>query len=192
VAGLAGLLPPDAPFVDAAVVDAVAPLPVVAAGGIGDGRGLAAVLCLGAGAAWLGTRFIATTEAPFDPVYKDAIVRASVTDTLYSSLFDGGWPDAPHRALRNSTVREWERAGQPPTGERPGEGQPVAEAADGTPILRYDDALPSLGSRGNLEALALYAGQSAGLVRSVRPVREVIISIVDDAEAVLAAPGGRR
>lgn len=86
-----------------AVVDAVR-VPVVAAGGIGDGRGLAAVLMLGAQAGWMGTRFVASTEGPH--AYKRRIVDATETDTALSTVFGEGWPDAPHRTLVNEAVRE--------------------------------------------------------------------------------------
>src|SRR6266851_8428685 len=120
------------------VVDAVAPAPVVAAGGIADGRGLAAVLALGAAGAWIGTRFLASQEADAHPVYKQKVLQAAETDTVYSRLFDGGWPDAPLRTLRNSTVTNWEASGSLPSGERPGEGEVVATwIDDGSPILRY-------------------------------------------------------
>ena len=105
-----------------AVVDAVAPVPVVAAGGIADGRGLAAALALGASAVWMGTRFVLAAETEAHPRYRELLLAASESDTAYTRLFDGGWPDAPHRTLRNSTVGVWERAGRPPTGTRPGEG----------------------------------------------------------------------
>ena len=95
------------------VVDAVAPAPVVAAGGIADGRGLAAALALGAAGVWLGTRFIASQEADAHAVYKEMVLQADETETVYSSLFDGGWPNAPHRTLRNSTLRQWEAGGSP-------------------------------------------------------------------------------
>src|SRR5438552_2106929 len=75
-----------------AVVDAVAPVPVVAAGGIADGRGIAAALVLGAAGAWLGTRFLATVEAPHHPAYKERVLAASETETVYATeLFDLGW-----------------------------------------------------------------------------------------------------
>src|SRR5207249_1962173 len=81
----------------AAVVDAVT-IPVVAAGGIGNGGGLAAVLVLGAQAAWLGTRFVACVESPF--AYKDAVVAAAETDTLTAGEEAGSWPaGAPYRVL---------------------------------------------------------------------------------------------
>ena len=117
-----------------AVVDAVAPIPVVAAGGIADGRGLAAVLMLGASAGWLGTRFVMSAEAPALPPYRDRLAAADATSTVYSSVFDGGWPDAPHRTLRNSTIEMWEAAGRPPSGQRPGEGETIATWSDGEPI----------------------------------------------------------
>ena len=90
-----------------AVVDAVAPTPVIAAGGIGDGRGVAAVLALGAAGAWVGTRFLAASEAGIHPDYRRRILAAGEADTFYGTLFDRGWPDAPHRTLRNSTVEAW-------------------------------------------------------------------------------------
>ena len=83
-----------------AVVDAIDPVPVVAAGGITDGRGLAAALCLGAQAVWVGTRFLAAHEADIHPAYRARVLSAVASDTFYSSLFDGGWPDAPGRVLR--------------------------------------------------------------------------------------------
>ena len=127
-----------------AVVDAVAPIPVVAAGGIGDGRGLAAVLMLGASAAWLGTRFVMSAEAPALPAYRDRLAAADATSTVYSSVFDVGWPDAPHRTLRNSTLEMWEAAGRPPSGERPGEGETVGTWSDGEPIVRYESESPRI------------------------------------------------
>jgi nitronate monooxygenase len=114
-----------------AVVDAVSPVPVIAAGGIADGRGLAAALALGAAGAWLGTRFVASEEAGLHPAYKARIAAAVETDTVYSSVFDVGWPNAPHRTLQNSTIRLWQDAGSPASGARPGEGEAVATSADG-------------------------------------------------------------
>jgi nitronate monooxygenase len=166
------------------VVDAVAPVPVLAAGGIADGRGLAAALCLGAGGVWMGTRFVASREAALHDDYKGRVLAAAETDTLHTRLFDEGWPDAPHRVLRNSTVRGWLAAGRPPSGQRPGEGEPVA-ATDGVPHRRYSDALPEPHTEGDVEALALYAGQSAGLVAAVEGAGELVRRIAGDAAALL-------
>jgi nitronate monooxygenase len=168
-----------------AVVDAVAPKPVVAAGGIGDGRGVAAALALGAGGVWVGTRFLASEEAAVDAIYKDLVVESRETDTLYSRLFDVGWPDAPHRTLRNSTVELWEAAGRPGPGSRPGEGETVATFADGRPAVRYSDVIPLAGMTGDLEALALYAGQSVGLVGEIQPASEIVDSLMNEASTAL-------
>jgi len=103
-----------------AVVDAVAPVPVIAAGGIGDARGVAAVLALGAQAAWLGTRFLLAEEMPIHEEYRRRLIAAAETDPQwYPNLYEVGWPDSPHRALRNSTARAWEAAGRP----HPGSGR---------------------------------------------------------------------
>jgi nitronate monooxygenase len=107
-----------------AVVDAVGQVPVVAAGGIADGRGLAAVLALGASGAWIGTRFLASQEVEIHPQYRDRLLQAAEDDTVYlEELFDIGWAKAPHRVLRNDTVTAWEAAGRPARGKRPGEGE---------------------------------------------------------------------
>jgi nitronate monooxygenase len=164
------------------VADAV-DVPVVAAGGVADGRGVAAVLAAGADGAWLGTRFLATEEAAVESVYRERVVDADETDTLHAELFDRGWEGTPHRVLRNSTVEAWEAAGRPPAGERPGEGEVIAEYPDGTPIERYGDDLAVEGAEGDLEALPLYAGQSSGLTDEVRPAAAVVEELVAETEA---------
>jgi nitronate monooxygenase len=168
-----------------AVVDAVGDVPVVAAGGITDGRGLAAVLALGAGAAWMGTRFVASEEAPAHPDYVAWILGARETDTFHSSLFDIGWPDAPHRVLRNRTIEAWLAAGRPPSGARPGEGDVVARRADGSEILRYSSVTVRAGTTGDIDALSLWAGQGVGLVHEVLPAGEIVRRIAAEAEAIL-------
>ena len=166
-----------------AVVDAVAPLPVIAAGGIADGRGLAAVLALGGAGAWIGTRFLATPEADAHDEWKRRIVAARETDTVYTELFDLGWPNAPHRVLRNSTYDLWDAAGRPPSGRRPGESELVARQRDGAALLRYSDSSPKPGAIGEIEATCLYAGQSVGLVHDIVPAGELVRRIGAEAEA---------
>lgn len=175
-----------------AVVDAVAPLPVIAAGGIADGRGLAAVLALGGAGAWIGTRFLATPEAYAHDEWKRRIVAARETDTVHTELFDLDWPKAPHRALRNSTYDRWNAAGRPPSGRRPGEGEPVAWQPDGAALPRYSDTGPKPGASGEIEATCLYAGQSAGLVHDVVPAGALVRRIVAEAEAALARAAAMR
>lgn len=167
------------------VVDAVVPVPVVAAGGIADGRGLAAVLALGAVGAWVGTRFLAASEAGIHPDYRRRILAAGEADTFYGTLFDRGWPDAPHRTLRNSTVEAWERMGRPASGSRPGEHDEPASRSDGTPINRYASLTPTAAMTGNVEPLPHWAGQGVGLVTQEQSADEIVRSLLSEAEAVL-------
>ena len=167
------------------VVDAVAPVPVVAAGGIADGRGLAAVLALGAVGAWVGTRFLAAPEAAIHPDYRSRILAAGEADTFYGTLFDRGWPDAPHRALRNSTVEAWERAGRPAPGSRPGEEDEPAARSDGSPVNRYASSTPTSAMSGDIEPLPHWAGQGVGLVTREESAADIVRSLVTEAEAVI-------
>ena len=161
-----------------AVVDAVAPVPVIAAGGIGDARGVAAVLALGAQAALLGTRFLLADEMPIHKEYRRRLIAATETDAeWYPDLYDVGWPDSPHRAIHNSTAEMWEAAGRPPLGSRPGEGL-IAQFASGEPILRYSPAPPMVGTTGEIEALSLWAGQSVALARQSQPAAEIVAELV--------------
>jgi nitronate monooxygenase len=162
-----------------AVVDAVDPVPVIAAGGIGDARGVAAVLALGAQAAWLGTRFLLAREMPIHPEYRRRIIEATETDAQwYPDLYEVGWPNAPHRALRNSTAELWEAAGRPPPGSRPGEDDVVAHFASGEAIVRYEPAPPMVGTTGNIDALSMWAGQSVALVKQPQTAAEIVAELV--------------
>jgi nitronate monooxygenase len=162
-----------------AVVDAVAPTPVIAAGGIGDGRGVAAVLALGAQGAWVGTRFLMAAEAPVHERYRERLLEADETDALwFADLFDGGWPDAPHRALRNATIDAWEAAGRPAAGSRPGEGDKVATRPNGSGIPRYASSTPVEGLDGDIDAMSLWAGQSVALARRVQPAADIVAELV--------------
>lgn len=177
VAGSIALIP--------AVVDAVAPVPVVAAGGIADGRGLAAALSLGAAGIWMGTRFSASTESRAHLEFKKRLVSSGESDTEYLCLFDGGWPNAPHRVLRNSTIDGWYKAGQPNTGLRPNENQVIGHSSSGIGILRYDDTPPVAGMRGDWEACALYAGQGTGVIKEIKPARSIVNEVVHDARKTI-------
>ena len=162
-----------------AVVDAVAPVPVIAAGGIADGRGVAAALALGAQAAWVGTRFLLAEEAPIHEHYRQRLLAANETDTeWFADLFDIGWPDAPHRTLRNSTVEAWEAAGRPATGERPGEGEEIARWRDGRPSVRYAASTAAEAIDGDIEAMSLWAGQGVALARNVEPAAAIVAELV--------------
>jgi nitronate monooxygenase len=161
-----------------AVVDAVAPVPVIAAGGIGDGRGVAAVLALGAQAAWLGTRFLLAEEMPIHEDYRHRLIAAAETDPMrYPNLYSAGWPDSPHRALRNSTGDAWEAAGRPPLAQRPGVGDVIAHLASGEAVVRYEPAPPMVGTTGDIEALSMWAGQSVALMKQRQPAADIVAEL---------------
>lgn len=168
------------------VVDAVPDSHVIAAGGIADGRGLAAVLALGAEAAWVGTRFLLASECASHPAYREKLKAARATDTVLSKLFDGGWPDAPHRCLSNSTLEAWRAAGRPEPGRRPNEGEIIAYDPSGRGILRYSLEDPLIGMSGEVASMALYAGQSAGLTNEEKPAAKILHEMVADAAAILS------
>jgi NAD(P)H-dependent flavin oxidoreductase YrpB (nitropropane dioxygenase family) len=155
------------------VARAVAPVPVLAAGGIADGAGLAAALMLGADGALLGTRFLASTEAPLPDRFKQVIVESDGHNTLLTEIPDiisgSVWPGAYARVTRNRLVEDW--VGR--------EGE-----------LRYRRTEVSARSRqamaeGDPAYAVLYAGQTAGLIDSILPVAKIVESIVAEAEAIL-------
>jgi nitronate monooxygenase len=161
-----------------AVVDAVHPVPVVAAGGIADGRGLAAALMLGASGVACGPAFYASSEALTHPAAKAALVAASGDATQRSSVTDIArridWPEPwTIRTLDNDFTRRW-RADQ------------AALRADPAEIARYDAARAS----GDFDTAAVIAGEAADLVRAVEPSATILYRMVGEAEALLrAAPG---
>jgi nitronate monooxygenase len=163
VQGVVGLLP-----LLAEVRRAVS-LPVLAAGGIGDPGSARAVHAGGAVAIVMGTRFVASDESDAHPRYKARLLQAEARDTALTELFDVGWPASPHRVLRNSTYERWEAAGSPLSGERPEEGEEVASG-----IPRYAANVPLAGMEGDVEAMAMYAGQSVGAITEVEPAAAIV------------------
>ena len=175
-----------------AVVDAVAPVPVIAAGGITDGRGLAAALALGAQGVWLGTRFLLAEEAPIHADYRERLLGARAEDAVWAAdLFDVGWERAPHRALRNSTRERWEAAGLAAAGRAArGGGGRSRTAPTGRRSSRYSSAMPVAGVDGDIEALSMWSGQGIGLVDRVQPAAEIVRELVEEAEEVSGAAAG--
>ena len=155
------------------IVDAVGSTPVMAAGGIADGRGLAAALALGAQGAVLGTRFLATKESPLHPNFKQAVLDSDGHDTVLTEIPDiargNVWPGAMARSRRNAFIerwagREWELRAR----------QPEALAA----LLRASAA-------GDADNASLLIGQDAGLIRDIPAAAEIVERIVAEAEALL-------
>jgi NAD(P)H-dependent flavin oxidoreductase YrpB (nitropropane dioxygenase family) len=151
-------------------------IPLCAAGGVASAAAAARVRALGADAVWVGTRFVATVESGAHPLYKQKLVEARAEDTALSMLFDGDWPNAAMRTLRNSTFRNWERAGRPLPGSRPGEGD-ILGMTGSTLIPRYHSDAPLARTAGEIEAMALYAGTGVDAIREVRSAREVLVEL---------------
>lgn len=170
-------------------VKALKPLPVLASGGIGDGKALARAFALGAQAVSLGTRFVACDETWVHPAYKQRIVDGKAEDTVLNELYDRDWPDAPHRTLRNKNVAEWEAAGCPPSGSRPGEGTSIGLRTNSmgqrTEWIRYSIGTAPPDFDGDLEYAPLWAGESVSDVNDIKPAADIVRDLVRDAEAAL-------
>ena len=158
------------------VVDSVAPTPVLAAGGIADGRGLAAALVRGAAGANVGTRFLASEEASTHESWKRRIVEAESEQTVRFETWGAIMPPPPPgayevvpRVIRTEFVGEWE--------SRAGDAAADAERLRGEIM----DAV----SGGRMHELVPFSGQSVGLIRDVRPAAKIVKSLVAEAERAL-------
>lgn len=170
------------------VVDAVAPRPVVAAGGIADARGVVAVLALGAQAAVLGTRFLASAESRAHPHYKQRVLAADEGDTVRTILFGHGWPNAPHRTLRTAFVQQWygqEGRGQESRPDEPVVGQTVI-GGQPMPVPRFRGFPPNSDASGDIDSMDLLAGQGVGLVREVKPAGQIVRELVEEAGQIIS------
>jgi enoyl-[acyl-carrier protein] reductase II len=158
------------------VVDAVAPIPVLAAGAVADGRGLAAALVLGAQGANVGTRFLASEEVSADESWKRAIlatesedvVRFEVWKEIFPPASEGAYETVP-RVMRTSFVEEWQR--------RPEEARREAERLRGELMSVVRERRP--------HELVPFTGQTAGLIHGVLPAGEIIRGMVSEAEEAL-------
>ncbi len=156
------------------VVDAVAPRPVLAAGGIGDGRGLAAALCLGAVGVWVGTAFLVSKEAAWDDTLKQRILDASEEDTRVTRIYSG----KPMRNINNPLIEAWEEGG---VGTLPFPFQ-------GAVIQEVTFAAQQAGRK---ELGMNPAGQISGMFDEQRPAKEILAEMVDQAtEIIQRLPAG--
>jgi nitronate monooxygenase len=159
------------------VVDAVAPVPVVAAGGIADGRGIAAALALGAHGVWCGTVFLATEEANIYDWQKRRILNATEEDTIVTRLYSG----KTMRNITNPLAQAWEATG-------------IKALPMGLQGLLIADLLAGAKAAGKDDLLMNAAGQAAGMITHLRPAGEVVREMVDGAIKVLTEdlPGAVR
>jgi len=156
-------------------------IPVLAAGGIGSGRTLAAVLAAGADGARIGTRFVAAEEAAAHPDYVNALIAARPGDTVYTDAFRLGWPEpeAPHRLLRSSL-----EAAAALDGEVAGEAVSVY-TGERYPVLRFECDTVREDHSGTIAAMSLWAGESVSGVKRVQPAAEILRELTEEAEAYL-------
>jgi nitronate monooxygenase len=157
-----------------AVIDLVRPVPVLAAGGIADGRGLAAALALGASGALIGTRFQASSDAIVDPAVVKAIIDGGGEDTERSRVPDVArglpWPEQyPGRALRNDFLEEWR-------------GKETELLQDSGAKDRYREAL----ERGDMSAVPVWASEAIDLITDTAPAAELVGQLAAEAETALA------
>ncbi|MDQ3446683.1 MAG: nitronate monooxygenase [Pseudomonadota bacterium] len=162
-----------------AVVDAVSPVPVIAAGGIADGRGLAAALMLGAAGVLCGTAFYAAIESIADPRAKQRVLEASGDDTVKSEVFDLvralDWPDGPWglRSLRNGFSERW-----------------ANDVSGLRSVLDEEQQRYGLSrEQGDFDTAAVIAGEAVDLVHAIAPAADILLSLVDRCrEAFASAP----
>jgi NAD(P)H-dependent flavin oxidoreductase YrpB (nitropropane dioxygenase family) len=156
------------------VIRALPGIPVVVAGGIADGAGIAAALVLGADGVLLGTRFLATNEAPFPDGYKRAIVASDGHDTLLSEIPDVAagqvWPGAYARVLRNAFIEEW-------IGRESELRRNLGEVRKSLQAAR---------AAGDAKRGSLLMGQDAGLIDSIEPAGPLVERLAAEAEAILS------
>jgi NAD(P)H-dependent flavin oxidoreductase YrpB (nitropropane dioxygenase family) len=149
-------------------IDAAAPTPVLAAGGIGDGRGLAAALAMGCVGVWVGTRFLASQEGGALDIHKEAIIAAGDEDTRRTTIYTG----KTSRATYNRFHDLWEDSGLDPL---PFPVQVVLASA----------AVDMLNRAGNVEYVGPFAGQVSGLIREVEPAAKIVEDMVEEAADIL-------
>jgi enoyl-[acyl-carrier protein] reductase II len=149
------------------VVDAVT-IPVIAAGGIADGRGMAAVLALGASGIQMGTRFVTSTECTIADSYKEAILKAKDRDTVVTGRATGH----PVRILKNKLAREFLKL--------------ESKGATKEELEKFGEGRLRMAAReGDMQMGSVMAGQIAGLVNDIKPVKNIMEDIVCEAESVI-------
>ena len=155
------------------VVDAVTPIPVLAAGGFANGRGLAAAIALGADGILLGTRFLASDESKMHPNFKKAILKSDGHDTVLTEIPDLAagtvWPGAMSRAQRNAFIKNW-------TG-REWEIRQNQKEVEATVMTARKE--------GDADNAPLSFGQDAGLIDDIIPVKDIVLRIVKEAEDIM-------
>ena len=179
-----------------AVVDAVGDrVPVLAAGGITDGRQVAAALCLGADGVWVGTRLVASAEANVHPEHHRRLIASSGEGTVFTSIFGPEWPELnPMRVQRDRVVAEWnDRADQVPAVRDSLEQVGTTVFQGEEMVLRKFNVLPPIPeTQADWEEMPWLMGQGVGLIHEIKPAGEIVRDMMDQAERVLTRSTGAR
>ncbi len=157
------------------VVDAVAPIPVLCAGGIASGRQLAAAFALGAQGAWTGSIWLTTEEAETHPVVKEKFLQATSSDTLRSRASTG----KPARQLRSAWTDAWEDPANPRPLPMPLQ---TLLSADAQRRIAYD---AKNGGAGGKQLINYFVGQSVGMLNEIKPAAEVLRALNEECDATL-------
>jgi NAD(P)H-dependent flavin oxidoreductase YrpB (nitropropane dioxygenase family) len=157
------------------VVDAVAPVPVLAAGAIADGRTLVAGLALGAVGAWVGTAFLLAEESDLYPVHQEEIIRGATEDFVITRAYTG----KTARDYRNDVIKAWDESGL--------EALPMPLQG-----VLMDDFIAAADAAGRADLINNPVGQIAGMLNRRRPARDIMMSMVQEAEGVLDRLAGMR
>src|SRR5262249_37477178 len=173
-----------------AIVEAVAPTPVLAAGGIATGRQIAAALVLGADGVWVGTRFVASEEAFAHSEYKRCLLQAAGTETRLTSIYGPDLPDFnPMRVLDVGLAHEF--AGREDSAPKDLESQPVIGTmrlgGEQISLRRFTSFVPTPDTEGKIDELPFLAGQGVGLVHEVLPVSRIIDTMIAEAVSALSS-----
>ncbi len=157
----------------------ISPVPVVAAGGIVSGQGLAAALMLGAQGVWCGSAFLATTESNAHDFHKQHVIDANSDDTVHTHRYFVNWPEnAPVRVLKNAITETAPSTTLPPTRQ--------IGVQDGRPIHLYSTDSPLRGAVGELNKMPLYASQACGQINDICPAAERLEQFIDEANSVFS------
>lgn len=153
-------------------------IPIVAAGGIGTGRAMAAAMDAGAAAVRVGTRFVAAAESEAHPLYLERLIAATAKETVLTEGFSTNWPNAPHRVLRSSL-----EAMQACTDEVIGARFLPWAPDEPVPVHRGDSIVALTTTTGRIDAMPHWAGESVDAVTRVQTAQEIVLELVDEALA---------
>lgn len=150
--------------------------PVLASGGVATGHDIRKMLNAGASGAVIGSRFVATKESDLHDEYKQSLVKAGKGSTVFTTCFDREW-FALHRVLKNKTFQMWQAAGCPSAGNKPGEEDIIAKGDNNFTVKRYSIMPPVQWLTGNVNELAMYAGEGVERINDIPSAKDLLIRL---------------